>query len=1001
VGPAVIDLYRYSLVRRAEASGRAGVQLPEPDPPAWTADAAALLDQVPRRAFVDAVLGLGTRAPTRDEDVEALLEALGATPAGDPARRREQLRDELDGGKAAEVLRALSSLIAAALGSRPRSDDVLAQLVSAAVAVQTCHELFGGARSPDDWEAGLRRPVVRPRGATARRSAITGRVGDAGRRGVDSGRLDAIERTLPVLRGAVHANAAFDEVLRRLHTLPLGDEVLVRLRETNLRRVVADLDSERRSISMELRAAPGSANRAGAFVGGPLLAGLAEIAADRRLADVLRGRLPEIAADASAEPARVRRPCGLQPVGRQELLVVRSRHLGYRLAELSHVENIAPGEIRDRLHRTETELDTLVVEEEEHESETKDDLSTTTKDELRTEIQREMQEQSQLSGKVRSSYRGPVTVEVEAAASRTRSTNRQENQARNHAVEVTQQASTRARDRVLRRTQRRFRRLVAESNQHRFENPSPEGRSAQYLWLQKVERVAIYRYGDRQLYELVVPEPAAGLRSLTASSPRQEVPLKPPPTALFEQILAEQVDVVALWHSGELAKHFVVDVVPPKEELWVQTVLQSAQSDGSPSNNFLATKGTVEVPEGRVATALRLTVQTHAEGETYIPALSVNVNDFDLWVNLDTLDRRTKRSTDARHRPGIWSYRYRDGAEQIGPFGTAPYPGVLTFERDLEEHWPAGSHEVAVLADDFTNVAVTTALKTVPTADGRQAWRRRLLAAVVEDYWRQYESYVSMVVGTAPATDSGLLEKLSDAQAAELREIERDEIKRAVVAVLRDTDATTTDPVNGSGGGPRVAEWYRANEHFRDEVLFLEQAFEWEHMNFVLYGYHWSDPRDWSLQIFGLRGGDRPFREFLKAGAARVQIPVRPGFEGFVEDFMLDGVVWSGGSRPNIGSAGYVDLLTERLEALGVPGDEAPLAEVSPDGTTHAPVYWDVTTPTDLVMLKTWDTPTSAPLDRMVPPPAAQLRVPVDQPCPDPLRGWVPGTGPVPDDPTA
>lgn len=223
-------------------------------------------------------------------------------------------------------------------------------------------------------------------------------------------------------------------------------------------------------------------------------------------------------------------------------------------------------------------------------------------------------------------------------------------------------------------------------------------------------------------------------------------------------------------------------------------------------------------------------------------------------------------------------------------------------------------------------------------------------------------------------------------------------MKRAALAVIRNADPVGADPIQGETAD--VAGWFRDNRALADEILFLEQAFEWEHMNVVLYGYHWSDPEERALQVFGVRGGDRPFREFLKAGAARVQLPVRPGFAKFVDDYMMLAIVWSGGPSPQIGSPGYVDFVTEQSIQLGAPAHEVPQTEEIVDGE-HRPVFWDVVTPTDLVMLKVWDDGGEPPLERMIPPDREALTVPTDTPCTDPLTGWRSGTGAVPDDPSA
>jgi hypothetical protein len=82
-----------------------------------------------------------------------------------------------------------------------------------------------------------------------------------------------------------------------------------------------------------------------------------------------------------------------------------------------------------------------------------------------------------------------------------------------------------------------------------------------------------------------------------------------------------------------------------------------------------------------------------------------------------------------------------------------------------------------------------------------------------------------------------------------------------------------------------------------DLVAFLHQAIEWENINYVLYPYFWTDIPRWQLKA-DLRHSDSEHREFLRAGAARVVLTVREGFEeaflAFVETNDLDGKLPAG-----------------------------------------------------------------------------------------------------------
>ena len=56
------------------------------------------------------------------------------------------------------------------------------------------------------------------------------------------------------------------------------------------------------------------------------------------------------------------------------------------------------------------------------------------------------------------------------------------------------------------------------------------------------------------------------------------------------------------------------------------------------------------------------------------------------------------------------------------------------------------------------------------------------------------------------------------------------------------------------------------------------------------YPYFWGRKSYWIDRLL-LDDNDPQFRDFLRAGSARVMLPVRPGFEGAVAHFMETGTV--------------------------------------------------------------------------------------------------------------
>ena len=85
---------------------------------------------------------------------------------------------------------------------------------------------------------------------------------------------------------------------------------------------------------------------------------------------------------------------------------------------------------------------------------------------------------------------------------------------------------------------------------------------------------------------------------------------------------------------------------------------------------------------------------------------------------------------------------------------------------------------------------------------------------------------------------------------------------------------------------------------------FMEQAFEWEIMDYTFYPYYWADRKQWK-DMYLSESVDPLFRSFLQAGMARVIVTVKPGFEDAVQFFLATGLTWNGGEIPVIGDPLY------------------------------------------------------------------------------------------------
>ena len=123
-----------------------------------------------------------------------------------------------------------------------------------------------------------------------------------------------------------------------------------------------------------------------------------------------------------------------------------------------------------------------------------------------------------------------------------------------------------------------------------------------------------------------------------------------------------------------------------------------------------------------------------------------------------------------------------------------------------------------------------------------------------------------------------------------------------------------------------------------EEIQFLEQAFEWENLTYVLYPYFWADSLRWP-ELADMIGADAEFARFLRSGSARVVVPARPKFEDQVRTFVDLGALWGGGPVPTVDDPEYLSVAAE-IMAQQMPPE---------DGIKGK--SWEVRLPTTLVWL--------------------------------------------------
>ena len=247
---------------------------------------------------------------------------------------------------------------------------------------------------------------------------------------------------------------------------------------------------------------------------------------------------------------------------------------------------------------------------------------------------------------------------------------------------------------------------------------------------------------------------------------------------------------------------------------------------------------------------------------------------------------------------------------------------------------------------DADKVDLTVYLKVSRSARVKRRWQSDVYRKVLAEYRRPidqrnqvkqaaydqafaaYQDELSRIRSTT------VNESFEGASELEHRQIVLDSLRKRIVSTVL---AELGQPINGDDQAADVnQEWpgfglnVDANESLQasfalqnrdfyerasqvgfDQAAlcqFIEQAFDWDNLSFVLYPGYWVTQKR-LIETFARRSdADGVFTTFLRAGAARVLVPATPKFELACLYFLATGVPWLGSDVPALGDPLFVPV---------------------------------------------------------------------------------------------
>lgn len=579
----------------------------------------------------------------------------------------------------------------------------------------------------------------------------------------------------------------------------------------------------------------------------------------------------------------------IKPAGIGDLLVVRQQINRYEGGEVAHIENILKGEHKNRTHRRlDRQEDTLTVETE---STTTNEQETATTE--RFELQREVAStieadaSTKLGATVSGSYGPTVEFSVSAELESSFSSSKSTQTATSYAKDVTERSVQKLVERVREEQVRKIIREVEETNEHGVNNVDGDGHIAGvYQWVDKVYQAQIYNYGTRLMFDIMVPDPAAFTRyALASAAGSPDMPLPPIPFTLKPNQINEgnyPIYVARYQATGVSA--------PPPPYIQVSAGFDERTETDTPQ---YSKTGSLQIPPGYAATSAKT---------PHSVAFREDRSDL---VNLRVF------------------------------LGGKRFEGFSTSLPSLEGTIPVGVH--AIYATSF---AVTFQVNCQRTPQKLADWQLETWEAInaaFQDRVREYEAQL------AAARAEALGIEISGRNPGENRRIERTELKKSAIEMLTEQRFDHFGAVDQRMGLlPEIDfDEARAEGAF---VKFFEHAFEWEHLTYLFYPYFWGEKSHW-IERFLTDDTDPQFAEFLRAGSARVMLPVRLGFDIAVLHYLETGQIWNGlDEPPGVNDPLFVSLAQEIRERTGDFDGETPVGE-----------SWEIRIPTSLVRLRSDD----------------------------------------------
>ncbi|MGK7397437.1 MAG: hypothetical protein ACNS62_22865 [Candidatus Cyclobacteriaceae bacterium M3_2C_046] len=600
----------------------------------------------------------------------------------------------------------------------------------------------------------------------------------------------------------------------------------------------------------------------------------------------------------------------------QEMEMVRQKLLKYEPGEIAHIENILKGEFKSKKHRKLHRTEEAFFEESERSEEVENELETTDRFELQSETSRTTSEDSSVeAGVTTSASYGKVNIEVHGNYASNKATEESSNSASTFAKDVVSRSVQKIKERVLKRRSRTDIHEVEIINKHEFDNVQAEAENIAgiYRWVNKYYEAQVVNYGLRTMLEFMIPEPAAFYRFALARNPDRETNLKKPAEPGFCQagrfFPLKPTDLTNSNFMCFVGKYGVTGINSPPEKMKKASSFLGYKTEFTDQTllTFNEENKAFKIPDGYIPKF----ISYHISGENSHSFHSKNINSHqdNIMVIITIAGENVLSYYKNEIGEGAWESKVQTiewGNSELSPkeieLKSYIKPEDFNGSGEINLINQESINTIPVSINGHTSLALSVAIHYTVLCERSesiyQQWQIETYNAIMNAYHRLKSDYDEALQSQQFESDISIQGQNPFIN----REVEKTELKKHAISILTGQqyegfNAMWQDHRQGFGF-PEIDLEDAAKEG--EFVQFFEQALEWRHATYLFYDYFWGRKQNW-VDMLHLKDTDPLFEKFLRAGYARLWVPIRPGFDSVIGHYICaGGEPWTEKDAPQI-----------------------------------------------------------------------------------------------------